>query len=358
MENLVTMRFSSNQLCGAIPISIALKTLQRLRLNNNNFIGEIPRELGNLRALRVLDLGDNKLSGNVPVWIGDKLTSLIVLRLHKKNFAGKIPRSLCKTSKLQILDVGFNNLSGSIPRCLGELPAMVKSDPNFFKDPDHNESMIQVMKGVDLIYTNNLGILFNMDLSSNNIVGEIPVELTALSMLVGLNLSNNDPSGGIPDNIGHMTALSSLDLSRNKLTGMIPRSMAALTFLSHLNLSHNNLSGRIPTGYQLQTLTDPSIYDGNKGLCGVPLPNDCSNKEETTPKSKNKYKATDEPMRIWFYMDIMSGFATGFWGVIGVLLFKKHWRLKFFMFVEKTIDKIYVVGKVRVAKINSRRDAA
>ena len=201
-----------------------------------------------------------------------------------------------------------------------------------------------------------------MDLSSNKLVGEIPKEITALSMLVGLNLSNNHLSGNIPDTIGNLTALFSLDFSNNELTGMIPPSMATLIFLSHLNLSHNNLWGRIPTGHQLQTLIDdPSIYGGNRDLCGPPLTNNCSDHQDptTTAKPKKKHKAAEESIKVWwFYPDIMSGFATGFWGVIGVLLLKKHWRWKIFRFVEKIMDKIYVAVMVTVvAKIKRGREA-
>ncbi|XP_052622645.1 receptor-like protein EIX1 [Lactuca sativa] len=367
LQNLLwleTMRFGSNLLSGVIPSYIANNhsSLYWLTLNGNNFIGELPRELGNLRALRVLDVGDNQLFGNIPHWIGEKLTDLMVLRLHGNKFTGEIPESLCKMSKLQILDVAHNNFTGIIPHCLRELSAMVKGAEQRYNDTlDPNENVIQVMKGVDLEYTKTWDIVFNMDLSSNKLVGEIPVNLTALSMLIGLNLSNNHLSGMIPENIGNMTRLESLDLSGNKLTGMIPPSMAALTFLSHLNLSHNNLSGRIPTGHQLQTLIyDPSIYAGNEDLCGPPLPNNCSDHQDptTTAKPKKKHKAADKSIKVWwFYLDIMSGFATGFWGVIGVLLLKKHWRHKIFMFADETVDKIYVAIVVRVAKMKRGQEA-
>ncbi|KAI3780755.1 hypothetical protein L2E82_10745 [Cichorium intybus] len=176
-------------------------------------------------------------------------------------------------------------------------------------------------------------------------------------MLVGLNLSNNHLSGVIPGGIGNMKMLESLDLSGNQLNGMIPQSMTDLTFLSYLNLSHNNLVGRIPTGRQLQTLTDPSIYSGNKGLCGPPLPNNCSSQKVPKTTSNKKYKAGDEVANVWlFYLDIMSGFATGFWGVIGVLLWKKQWRQKLFMFAEETKDKIYVAIMVRVARMKRGRE--
>ncbi|CAI9262757.1 unnamed protein product [Lactuca saligna] len=362
LQRLTIMSISSNQLSGAIPSSIALiSSLFWLNLNKNNFTGEVPPELGNLQGLGVLDLGDNKLYGNIPNWIGKQLTSLVVLSLHKNNFTGRIPPSLCKSSNLQILDLAYNNLTGTIPPCVGNLNGMVvgHSMNMYYSDIDDDKNVIQVMKGVDLEYTTTWRMVYNMDLSSNKLVGEIPVELTALNMLVGLNLSNNHLRGGIPESIGKMMNLETLDFSKNELSGRIPSSMAALTFLSHLNLSHNNLSGQIPTGNQLQTLIDdPSIYAGNKHLCGPPLQNTCSNHQDsTTTTSKKKHKAADEKMEVWlFYVDIMSGFGTGFWGVIGVLMFKKQWRHKLFMFAEETIDKIYVAVVVRVAKFKRGRE--
>ncbi|KAL7587331.1 hypothetical protein Lser_V15G37584 [Lactuca serriola] len=362
LQGLTAMRLSSNQLSGAIPSSIALiSSLFWLNLNKNNFTGEVPPELGNLQGLEVLDLGDNKLYGNIPNWIGEKLTSLVVLSLHKNNFTGRILPSLCKTSNLQILDLSYNNLTGTIPPCVGNLNGMVVSHSIYehYSDFDSDKNVIQVMKGVDLEYTTTWRMVYNMDLSSNKLVREIPVELTALNMLVGLNLSNNHLRGGIPESIGKMMNLETLDFSKNELSGSIPPSMAALTFLSHLNLSHNNFSGQIPTGNQLQTLIDdPSIYAGNKHLCGPPLQNTCSNHQDsTTTTSKKKHKAADEKMEVWlFYVDIMSGFGTGFWGVIGVLMFKKQWRHKLFMFAEETMDKIYVAVVVRVAKFKRGRE--
>ncbi|CAI9300179.1 unnamed protein product [Lactuca saligna] len=366
LRGLFTMILSSNRLSGVIPSSVALNLLRRLKLNDNNFVGELPRELRNLRYLCILDVGNNRLSGNLPEWVRKELRYLAVLRLHKNNFTGRIPQSFCKASNLRILDVADNNLKGTIPPCLGELIAMVSGRRyRPFEHPSFNsdENVQQVMKGVDIEYTRTWYMVYNMDLSSNRLVGEIPVELTALSMLVGLNLSNNHLSGRIPDTIGNMSELNSLDLSGNELTGVIPPSMADLTFLSHLNLSHNNLSGRIPTGSQLQTLTDSSIYEGNKDLCGPPLPKNCINPGEDpttiTSTSEKKDEAADEKTKVWlFYVDIICGFATGFWGVIGVLLLKRQWRHKVFMFAEESMDKIYVAVVVKVNKIKRRRETA
>ncbi|CAL9042493.1 unnamed protein product, partial [Musa banksii] len=138
----------------------------------------------------------------------------------------------------------------------------------------YGESIVITAKGYDIQYTTILSLVTSIDLSNNNLSGEIPRELTKLHGLHFLNLSKNHLGGTIPGKIGFMEQLESLDLSMNNLTGEIPSSLSSLTFLSHLNLSHNNLSGRIPTaGGQMSTfLGDPSIYDGNEYLCGTPLP--------------------------------------------------------------------------------------
>ncbi|KAI3815972.1 hypothetical protein L1987_15656 [Smallanthus sonchifolius] len=101
------------------------------------------------------------------------------------------------------------------------------------------------------------------------------------------------------------------------------------------------------------TNMDPSIYAENTYLCGAPLPKECS--PHGNPTSKNKEEYANEPNKIWFYLDITCGFATGFWGIIGVLLFKKEWRHKLFMFCEVAMDKIYVAVAVRVLKMKRGR---
>ncbi|PON35543.1 LRR domain containing protein, partial [Trema orientale] len=172
----------------------------------------------------------------------------------------------------------------------------------------------------------------------------------------GLNLSNNYLSGNIPDKIGELKALESLDLSNNQLSGSIPISISALTSLSHLNLSYNNLSGNIPKGNQLQTLTDPSIYAGNLQLCGDPLPkcpgdDDSGQHPPVSIDHEDKDDEENKSEKIWFYFVVLSGYATGLWGVIGTLVFKKTWRIAYFRFVDNTKERILVALAVKVARL-------
>ena len=136
-------------------------------------------------------------------------------------------------------------------------------------------------KGREDEYEAILPLVTSLDLSSNNLFGEIPNQLTSLQGLISLNLSRNHLIGNIPAKIGDMSWILSLDISNNKLSGKIPTSMSNLNFLSYLNVSFNNLSGPIPSSTQLQSL-GPSSFIGNQLLCGPPLSKDCVEETEAT----------------------------------------------------------------------------
>lgn len=347
---LSVINLASNNLSGVIPHWIGSITfLSSLHLNNNHLHGEIP-SLENCTGLVVLDLGENRLKGNIPAWIGERLSSLRILRLRSNMLEGSIPQQLSHLNHLQVLDLADNNLAGIIPRWLGNLGAMkskeqtisdlIISSHSFQKEdyvgveltPIYEESLLVEIKGMELEYSKTLSLVVSLDLSGNYLSGNIPEELTGLLGLQNLNLSKNLLTGKIPETIGNLHQLESLDLSRNQLSGAIPSSISSLTFLSHLNLSNNNLSGRVPSGNQIQVLPDPSIYAGNRDLCGDPLPKRCPGNVPIPAASTGE---GDESENLWYYLGGMPGFIVGFWSICGTLLLKKSWRNSYYKFVDR-----------------------
>ena len=127
--------------------------------------------------------------------------------------------------------------------------------------------------------------------------------------------------------------------------------------MSYLNLSFNNLSGKIPSGNQLQTLTDPSIYQGNPLLCGLPLSKKCLEDEtdpRTTPNGSGNGEDNNVGMEfgsLSFYMSMVAGCIVGFWGVCGTLIVKTSWRQAYFRGFDNLKDRIVVFIMVKVAPL-------
>ncbi|PRQ51316.1 putative non-specific serine/threonine protein kinase [Rosa chinensis] len=335
IPNLYLLDMSNNSLSGTIPRSMdSLGSLLFLILSSNNLSGELP-SLRNCTGMKSLDLGENKFFGNIPAWIGESMPSLLILRLSSNSFTGSIPSQLCGLSNLHILDLSQNNLSGHIPSCVGNLSGLKTS---VFSDKDtsylYQGKLKVVARRRVQDYGSTLYLVNSLDLSNNNLSGEMPRELTSLIKLWTLNLSMNHLTGVIPSRIGSMVGIESLDLSINQLSGSIPQSMVSLTFLSYLNLSYNKLSGKIPTGNQFNTLV-PSVYEGNAGLCGFPLP-DCQ-VNGGTPQGPSG-GGEDTGFKMWgFIISMVIGFVMGFWGVCGSLVISKPWRKTYFHFTDKMI---------------------
>ncbi|XP_023749486.2 receptor-like protein EIX2 isoform X2 [Lactuca sativa] len=373
---LRVLNLGHNNLFGRLPPSIgSLIQLQVLYVYDNNFSGELPLSLKNCTGLISLNLGANKFSGDVPVWIGENLSGLYVLILRSNNFFGTIPLQLCQLPNLQVLDLSMNNLHGSIPSCLSNLTSMLHQggfpqDTQYFitlgglniiyKRGTYVDHAMIEWQGDEREFSRTLKLVKSIDLSSNNLTGQIPNEITNLSDLIALNFSKNALSGEIPQHIGEMKKLLTLDLSRNNLSGRMPSSMSQMSLLNYLDLSFNNLSGRIPTSTQLQSF-EPSRYNGNKRLCGLPLTKKCPGDEEPEVppligKGEGDGEDTDDDeLWGWFCIGVGMGFATGFWIACGALLLNRQGRRAFFQFYDSFKDWVYVKVVVFVSSFQKSR---
>nr|KAJ0225898.1 hypothetical protein LSAT_V11C100041920 [Lactuca sativa] len=336
-----------NNLSGLIPESFGnLQLLQSLHLDDNNFSGELPSSLKNLSSLETLDLANNKFSGDIPQWLGDSLTTLKILSLRSNSFSGGIPTNFPGLSKLQVLDLALNNFTGMIPTSLGNLTGMSHEQIinqyrfyGFYRGIYYKERLVVNLEGGFLQYTKTLSLVAYMDLSTNNLNGHFPIELTKLIGLVFLNLSRNQIDGSLPDNISNLVQLGSLDLSRNKFSGVIPSSLSSLTFLSRLNMSNNNFTGRIPIGSQMATFGESS-FSGNPNLCGPPLRIKCgsNSSDNMSPLPKDDKVDSDEDK--WFPLSIGLGFAIGILVPWMIMSIRRPWGETYFKFVESAVHRI------------------
>ncbi|XP_057718085.1 receptor-like protein EIX2 [Arachis stenosperma] len=344
---LADVNLESNCFIGSLPSSMgSLSSLQYLHIRNNTLFGKFPVSLKENKELILLDLGENKLTGNIPRWIGERLVNLKFLRLRSNNLSGNIPNGLCDMKFLQVLDLALNNLSGNIPNCLNHLSAIINktSASSSFQESmggyaSDTISMFLWVKGKDAEYNNFLGLVKNIDLSSNKLSGGIPMEITNLTGLIYLNLSKNELTGHIPQSIGNMESLESIDFSGNQLTGEIPQSITNLNFLNKLDLSYNHLDGQIPTGTQLQSF-EASNFVGNK-LCGPPLLLNCTMDGEVPDDDANENEKERKNHGVkWLFVSVAFGFIVGFWGFIGPLFIFKSWRYAYYHFLDDVWYKL------------------
>ncbi|GER40924.1 receptor-like protein [Striga asiatica] len=344
-QSLIALNLGNNKLFGKIPNSIGfLNWLEALTLHSNNFSGHLPSSLQNCANLVKIDFSDNNLGGDIPKWIDTRFNKLRFLILRSNNFSGEITPSICQLTSLQNLYLSHNGLSGRMPTCLNNLTALTEEgiSDTVADISTYKERASIATKGRELTYGSTLFLFKNIDLSMNNLSGDIPMEITSLVELRSLNLSRNHLTGSIPDNIGNMKQLESLDFSMNSLSGNIPGSMSIMTSLNYLNLSYNHLTGTIPQSTQIGSFNESSFVGNN--LCGFPLRISCKNDGNVSVPTHMENQGQESKKREidWFYVFLSLGYALGVCAVLSALFFKKKWRESYYGFFQKLWDCVYV----------------
>ncbi|XP_050289278.1 receptor-like protein 56 isoform X4 [Quercus robur] len=359
---------SHNLLDGSLPLWSSTR-LKHLHLEENNFSGSIPEPFLNMSELWTLDISDNKLSGSIPSAIS-KTSNLRILLLGGNHLSGNISTQLCQLTNITLMDLSRNLFFGTIPHCFGhtlsfgifEARYSQRAFGIFFngsRDPAPYVAVeinfvtkyrLSSYKGDILMYMSGL------DLSCNNLTGEIPLELGQLQRIHALNLSHNQLTGSIPKSFSDLTNVESLDLSHNRLSGEIPPQLIELTFLEVFSVAYNNLSGRTPDMKAQFGTFDASSYDGNPFLCGLPLEKNCTGRDDS-PTPMHSSDVSDER---WYKVD-QTVFFTSFsvtyimfcLGVITVLYINTHWRLWYYNLAEDCMYSCYFSIAISLRKLSA-----
>ncbi|CAN6581519.1 unnamed protein product [Malus baccata var. baccata] len=235
LTSLVNLDLRHNLLNGTIPPSVfSLPTLQKLQLSNNEFSGQL-LEFDAISVLDTLDLSSNKLEGPIPKSIL-KFRGLKILLLSSNNFTGSfLLNDIQQLRNLSSLDLSFNSLSINY------------NDTNSSHSLFPNITTLKLVSGNlrrILSFLRNQSKLSTLDLSQNQIHGEIPNWIWRLSNLVQLNLSCNSLETLEGHFLNLTSTLSVLDRHSNQLQGQIPMLPGLATYLDY---SRNNFSSGIPT---------------------------------------------------------------------------------------------------------------
>eukprot|EP00980_Cylindrotheca_fusiformis_P017776 scaffold5605_cov128-Cylindrotheca_fusiformis.AAC.17 len=110
-----------------------------------------------------------------------------------------------------------------------------------------------------------LGLLTNLkslQLWSNRLIGSIPSELGRLAGLLSIALSQNQLTGSIPSELGSMSSIEFFQLYDNVLESSIPTEIGLLNSIKDIGLKSNRLTGAIPTEFgQLTQATNVQFWD-------------------------------------------------------------------------------------------------
>ncbi|KAL6282484.1 hypothetical protein ACE6H2_013413 [Prunus campanulata] len=290
LPNLQSLFIGATDLSGVIPNFSNASRLIQIVLNQNSFIGFIPRTLCaltnlkwlhleknnltidtstlsclvNLGNLTELDLAYNPLNarlddsfrncstsslqyiylincsmrGNIPIGIGN-ISSLVTLSLKYNELSGSIPTSVGRLRNLQCLNLDGNKLQGYIPYQLCQL------DNVAYLSLGGN----QLSGSIPSCLGNLAGSLRNLSLESNSLSSTIPSTLWRLAYILHVNLSSNSLTGPLSQDIGNLKVVLEVDLSNNHLSGVIPSTIGGLLDLNILSLANNNLEGPIPSSF-------------------------------------------------------------------------------------------------------------
>ncbi|XP_048332927.1 receptor-like protein 20 [Ziziphus jujuba] len=180
-----------NNLHGTIPLTFTKgNSLRDLNLNGNQLEGLLPASLLNCKKLEVLDVGNNKIIDRFPHWL-KSLPMLQVFMLKSNRFSIDSPKSPIHFQKLRIMDLSDNEISGNLPtKYFKHLIAMIDADADQLKYMGRNyykDSVIVATKGITIEMEKILTIFTGIDLSNNKFEGKIPELIGKLKALKGLN---------------------------------------------------------------------------------------------------------------------------------------------------------------------------
>ncbi|KAF5748926.1 LRR receptor-like serine/threonine-protein kinase RPK2 [Tripterygium wilfordii] len=245
----------------------------------NNFTGTFmsvpiaPERLGKQTSYAFL-AGENNLSGPFPASLFEKCDGLnaMIVNVTNNKMSGQIPvdiGTMCRSLKL--LDASGNQISGPIPPSFGELISLTGLNLSWNPLQGHIPSSLGQLSGLKFL-----------SLSGNSLTGSIPSSLGQLHWLEFLDLSSNSLSGEIPLDLVNLRNLTVLLLNYNKLSGPIPSGLANMTMLSAFNVSFNNLSGTLPSSDNLMKCSS---------VLGNPYLHPCRMFSLTVPSADQKARA-------------------------------------------------------------------
>ncbi|XP_033148522.1 receptor-like protein 48 [Brassica rapa] len=324
LKQLTKLLIASSKLSGNFHQALLnLTELTAINLVFNQLEGTLPSNMSTFSKLEYFNVGSNSFSGSVPSSLF-MIPSLTYLNLERNHFNSLLEiGNISSPSKLQTLILGGNRLSGPIPGFISKLVELSSFDLSFWDtlrgDVDFSIFLhLKSLASLDISTLNTRSIvdmslfshfeslsilslsrntvkfsstlhlvspigslavascnisefpkflrtqtsLFNLDISQNQIKGNVPAWLWSLPGLAYVDFSLNSFTGfDGPADVFQRNEIYLLDISSNAFKNPFPLLPKSITFLS---ASDNQFSGEIPTTIcQLDSLETLVLSNNN-----------------------------------------------------------------------------------------------
>ena len=113
LDEIRILDLSDNSLDGEIPPETFVSTLDSMFLGNNDLGGEIPAEIGEPAGLATIGLANNDLDGEIPESFAS--LDLTALYIHSNQLSGEVPAGIPLSTPV-VLEMHGNQLWGDLPR--------------------------------------------------------------------------------------------------------------------------------------------------------------------------------------------------------------------------------------------------
>ncbi|XP_074562931.1 putative inactive receptor kinase At5g10020 [Curcuma longa] len=267
--------FTGNLLVDTVNFTGLGNTVKYLNLSNNELVGGFFTNdlIQTFKNLEVLDVSDNQLTGELPAF--NSVYSLKIFRASGNYLNGSIPGALLASSlQLQEIDLSGNELTGNAL--------------------DVNSTSLKLLNLSFNMLTGSLpssiGLCISVDLSNNNISGDLSVLPSWGNTLEVIDLSSNSLSGTYPEALQFQN-LRSIRIQNNHLAGFLPSAFENYPSLSELDLSLNEFSGPILPGFFKSVLTSLNL-SGNQFSGNIPIQSSHSTESFVLP-SYNHLESLD-----------------------------------------------------------------
>lgn len=268
---ILTRLWLNNQvgdgMSGSIDVVTTMTSLNSLWLHGNHFSGTIPDNIGDLSLLQDLNLNGNELVGLIPKSLGDM--SLRNLDLNNNNFMGPIPKF--KASKVSYSSNQFCQTEEGVA-CAPQVMALIE----FLGAMDYPLRLVSAWTGNDPCAGPWLGLncrsgdVSVINLPKLNLNGTLSPSLANLISLAEIRLQDNNLSGSIPLNWTGLKSLTLLDVSGNNISPPVPQFSSTVKLATGGNpllvgkqSPSSGIGGPSPSDRQFPPTIEPGSNSGN-----------------------------------------------------------------------------------------------